>query len=679
MAGTSHGSDAAEAGGRTATGTGDHVADGADHVTDSADHTTDGVDDAAAATGWRRIVATASLSVVDRVWYALFARHADGARHARTRKWYRAANVPVDFELYLARVYGGSWVVALAAVSLVAVASFSLSVESRRLLSGTLAAAIPWVGSLPPVGRLPLALLGGLVVGVGTKRTTITLGGLRLRWRAAARRANIERTLPGAVRYLHVLSTGSDGRREMLRKVAATSAYGETATAFRRALNVAATTGNLAVGVRRVVRDTPSRNALAPFLLKFREHAEQGDDALRNYLQMESRMLGHRQDRARKRAEGFLELLAELFIVLLVLPALLVIILTVMAVIAPGLSQPVVTPVGSTTVRGLIVYASAGFVLVVGGAASALVSGLRPTDQTVTYRRPAGRLATLLTATTNPASAAAVCLAPAILIAGLVASSGGSAVDVALAGYVSYAVPVGLVAVRRARLDDAKDREIADFVHAVSGHVTLGRPFPEAVRLVARDVDLGPLSADVADLALNLSLTSPAAGSEEPLRTAALDNFVDSVGTPLAAQSIGLVTGALEGGSDAGTVFETLQAEIGRLYHEKRTMRAGLLVYVAVGWTTALLVVGITAAVSAHVFDGFAQLSTVSSSAGFVLDPAAVNLERDRYRIYVVTQATMLASGVFAGTASRGRYEALLHSGLLVVVCHAVFSGVGLL
>ncbi|PYZ03102.1 hypothetical protein C8039_14210 [Halogeometricum sp. wsp3] len=37
-------------------------------------------------------------------------------------------------------------------------------------------------------------------------------------------------------------------------------------------------------------------------------------DALRNYLRMESRMLGHQQDRARRRAEGFLELLAEIFI-----------------------------------------------------------------------------------------------------------------------------------------------------------------------------------------------------------------------------------------------------------------------------------------------------------------------------------------------------------------------------
>jgi flagellar protein FlaJ len=38
----------------------------------------------------------------------------------------------------------------------------------------------------------------------------------------------------------------------------------------------------------------------------------------------------------------------------------------------------------------------------------------------------------------------------------------------------------------------------------------------------------------------------------------------------------------------------------------------------------------------------------------------------------------MLAAGWFAGSASRGRYEALLHSGLLVAVCHVVFAAVGL-
>jgi len=96
------------------------------------------------------------------------------------------------------------------------------------------------------------------------------------------------------------------------------------------------------------------------------------------------------------------------------------------------------------------------------------------------------------------------------------------------------------------------------------------------------------LDSDVADLAANLRLTTPHAGIDTNLRTAALDRFVTRVGTPLAEQTVGLVTGALDAGSDTGVVFETLQAEIGRLYHDKQTLRSGMMVYVAVGWTTAL-------------------------------------------------------------------------------------------
>jgi archaellum biogenesis protein FlaJ (TadC family) len=465
----------------------------------------------------------------------------------------------------------------------------------------------------------------------------------------------------------------------MFRRIADTDAYGETAVSFRKALNTATLTGSMGEGLRRVARDTPSRDVLAPFLLKFREHANQGPDALRNYLRMESRMLGFQQDRARQRAEGFLQLLSELFIVLLVLPALLVIVLTVMSVISPGLSAAVPTPLGETTVRGVVVYGSAVFILVVGVVAGSIIGDLRPPDQRITYTRPAGWVATLRTATRNPASASRVAAVPALAAGGSAWLLGWNPVDVALVGYVVYALPVGAVSVRRARLDDAKDRELKDFVHAVSGHVTLGRPFPRAVELVATAVDLGPLNPDVADLALNLNLTSPASGTDDSVRTAALDRFVRRVGTPLAEQTVGLVTGALDAGSDTETVFDTLQTEVGRLYHEKRALRAALLAYVAVGWTTAILVVGITIAVSVHVFDGFAQLSALSDTSGFLLVSDAVDLERDRFRIYLVTQATMLASGWFAGMASRDRYEALLHSGALVLACYLVYRGVGVL
>jgi flagellar protein FlaJ len=604
------------------------------------------------------------LSVLDRALYALFARHADTPRHDRDRHRYRATDLRTSFDLYLARVYGLSWLCAGVVGVVCVLAVLSIQVPTARIAGVVVPGPVLLVGS-------------GVVAAAGARRTTLALGRQYLRWQATARRENIERTLPGAVRYLHVLSSGSDDRATMLRRVADTDAYGETAVAFRKALNTAALTGSVGEGLRRVARDTPSRDSLAPFLLKFREHANQGPDALGNYLRMESRMLGFQQDRARQRAEGFLQLLAELFIVLLVLPALLVIVLTVMSVISPGLSASVSTPAGETTVRGVVVYASAAFILVVGVAASGVVTDLRPPDQRITYARPSGAGAVVRSATLNPASAAVVAIVPAVATVVGLGALGVRPVDVALLGYAAYALPVGLVAARRARLDDAKDRELKDFVHAVSGHVTLGRPFPKAVELVATQIDLGPLDPDVADLALNLNLTSPAAGTDENVRTAALDRFVARVGTPLAEQTVGLVTGALDAGSDTETVFETLQTEVGRLYHEKRALRAALLAYVAVGWTTAILVVGITVAVSVYVFDGFAQLSALSDSST-ILVADAIDLERDRFRVYVVTQATVLASGWFAGVASRDRYEAFLHSGALVVACYLVYRGVGL-
>ncbi|PSQ16385.1 hypothetical protein BRD00_11110 [Halobacteriales archaeon QS_8_69_26] len=621
------------------------------------------------------------LSVLDRGLYALFSRHADDRRHDADRRSYRGTDLRIGFEVYLSRVYGASWGVCLLGAALGFVAVMVLP-------RGTATALVEFVHSgVPVLDRVPLggvprsypAVAAGVGLAAAGKRLTVLFGGRYLTWRASARRGEIERTLPGAVRYLRAVSVGCTDQRTMLRKVAENrEAYGQTAVAFRKALNNAALTGSLDRGLRVVARDTPSQEALSPFLLKFSEHADQGEDALASYLRMEARMLGHRQDRARERAEGFLELLAEVFIVLLVLPALLVIVLTVMSVLSPGLTRDFHTPLGSVETRALLVYTSALFVCWVGLGSAWLVGSLRPPDQSAPdYDRPPG-LATLRTAAINPASAVVVVAPATAVVAGLLWLLDYDPVNVALLGYAAFAVPVGAVAVRRARLDDAKDREIKDFVHAVSGHVSLGRPFSEAVALVAREVDLGALEEDVNDLAFNANLTT----REGELRRAALDRFVDRVGTPLAEQTIGLVTGALDAGSDTGEVFDAVQTEVGRLYHEKKSLRSSMLVYVAVGWTTALLVVGIMVAVNGYVLDGFAQLSAVSDSgagAGMALSPDAIDPPRERYRFYVVTQATMLSCGWFAGAASRGTYEALLHSGTLVLVAYFVFAGVGMI
>jgi len=612
---------------------------------------------------------------LDRSLYALFSRHADRPRHDEDRDRYRGAALSVGFDTYLARVYGLSWIAGIIVCVAIALLGFSLSAAAVNAFSTFLSAVAPGRASVPEISRMYIVVGIALATGALVKRAMISAGGLYLRWRSDARRAAIERSLPGAVRYLRALADGSEDRHAMIQKVAEQDAYGETSESFGRILEMATLTGSLDAGIRNVARETPSKELLAPFLLKFREHASQGTDSLQGYLRMESRMLSHQQSRSRQRAGDYLELLAELFIVLLVLPALLVIIVTVMSVLAPELSRTVSIP-GSPTIRQLLVYGSSGFLLIVGGCAAILVSQLRPPSHGRIYERPTG-IATLFTATKNPASAAFVFAFPAVVVGWLLWALGESMANVALLGYAAYGLPVGFVALKRARIDDAKDREIRDFIHAVSGHVSLGKPFGAAVETVAKEVDFGALQDDIDDLAFRIGLTT--GNADMDTRKEALDRFVMRIGTPLAEQTVGLVTGALEVGSDTETTFETLQTEIGSLYHQRKKLRSAMLVYVAVGWTTALLVIGIIVAVNTHVLDGFAQLSTVSRDSGAGLDPEAVDIERDAWRFYLVTQATMLASGWFAGVASRGRYEALLHSSALVVICYVVFAGVGMI
>ncbi|WP_459191970.1 type II secretion system F family protein [Halosimplex sp. J119] len=627
-----------------------------------------------------------SLAFVDRALYALFSRRADSAKHDRDRHRYRAASLGTSFDVYISRVYGLSWAVAGLA--------FALTTTLVLVLpTGTLETAVGFVHQAVPVlDRLALPRVPSVVVAVAIAAVmagvirwgVVRTGGAYLRWQADARRADIETTLPGAVRYLRVLASGSSDQRTMLQRVADQEAYGETATAFRRVLNEAALTGSLDAGLELVARDTPSRDQLAPFLLKYREHANQGTDALAEYLRMESRLLSHQQSRTHDRVAGYLELLAELFVVLLVFPALTVLIITVMSVLAPGLSREIVTPLGIVTVREVLIYSAIAFVLGVGIATAAIVASLRPNQHAIPrYDLPNGITELVRTAPVNPASAAVLCGPFAVGLGALFWTLEYAPANVLLLSYVGFGLPVGFVAVRRARLDDAKDREIRDFVHAIAGHVALGRPFSAAVRAVADEVDHGALQSDVESLAFSLSLTTDAGSEDGDVRAAALDKFVDDVGTPMAEQTIGLVVGALESGSDTEQVFEALQTEIGQLYHEKKRLRSTLLVYVAVGWTTGLLVLGIVVAVNASVLDGFSQLASVSNldgaASGLALDPDAVEPARDRWRFYLVTQATMLSCGWFAGMASRGRYEALLHSAGLVGLAYAVFAGAGML
>ncbi|EMA62818.1 type II secretion system F family protein [Halorubrum kocurii] len=640
--------------------------------------------DAAEADGFTR---AGGSSVVDRVLYALFARHASDRRHDADRKRYRGTALDTGFETHLSRVYGLSWVVCVAVAAPSLLVAASVAPDLLAAADARIGARLPVsIGSLP-ADRVAVAVAG--TAGLLAKRATIRLGGIHLRWLTATRRTDIERTLPPAVRYLELLAAGSDGPREMVEKAAANDAYGGTATSLRKALNAARLAGSLDEGLRRVARDTPSRELLAPFLLKFRKHAATGDAALAEFLRTERRMLAHRQDRARKRARRFLELLTELFVLVLVLPALLVIAATALTVVVPELLPPVDTPVGVVPTRAVVLYGAVTFLVAIGLAGAVAVGTLRPPSQRASYDLPATPRKILASAGRNPASAAVVCAPPAVLFALALALAGYTLVNVGLLSYAAFAVPVGAVAGRRTRIDDARDRELADFVHAVSGHVAQGRPFPAAVEAVARDADLGVLDDDVADLAFALRSTTAAGGaggtvapteSAPPtdVREAAIDRFVDRVGTPLAEGTLGLVTGALNAGSDADAVFETLRIEVGRLYSEQRALRSSMHPYVAVGWAAAALVAAVVAVVNTQVIDA-ARLAGLAGATDLVTEPETVHPDLERFRLYVVTQATMLASGWFAGTASRGRYAALLHSGLLVGLCYVAFTLGGLL
>ncbi|RLM76389.1 type II secretion system F family protein [Halorubrum sp. Atlit-26R] len=665
-----------------------------DAVTGNRDTENRSADDALGAGG--------RLAVLDRVCYALFARHASDRRHDADRKRYRGTALDTGFETYLARAYGLSWIVAAAVflpalvVAAGAAPAVAAAVEARfgaaLLSAGSTAAPAPTPDSVGPLRTDHAALLVAVAVALLAKRATVAAAGLGLRWVAATRRTDIERTLPGAVRYLDLLSSGSDGPRAMLRKAADGDAYGATATSLRKALNAARLAGSLDEGLRRVARDTPSRELLAPFLLKFRKRAAAGDEALSEFLTTERRMLSHRQDRARKRARRFLELLTELFVAVLVLPALLVIGATALSVVIPELLPPVETPVGVVPTRAVVLYGAVAFLVAFGLAAAVAVGTLRPPSQRASYELPAGPRAVLATAGRNPASTAVAAAGPAVALAAWLALAGYTLVNVVLVGYAAFAVPVGLVAARRTRIDDAKDRELADFVHAVSGHVAQGRPLEAAVAAVARDAELGVLDDDVADLAFALrSTTAPegvagaagdgsGTGAESgavDVRAAAIERFVDRVDTPLAARTLGLVTGALDAGGDADAVFETLRIEVGRLYSEQRALRSSMQPYIAVGWAAAVLVAGVVAVVNTQVVDA-ARLAEIAAASEAVTEPEGVYPELERFRLYVVTQATVLASGWFAGTAARGRYAALLHSGALVACCYVVFTVGGL-
>ena len=611
---------------------------------------------------------------VDELLTLAFSRHATDPRHAGMRQRFRATSGARRFEVFLSRLYGLSWGLFLVGTvsGATLVTHFPVSVGGMLPASTT---AIPFVDAGLAARAISPGI--GVLAGLLAKWATVRAGGRLLTARARRRRDRIERTLPRTVRYMHVLASGTTDARTLFSRVADRErAFGETARSFQAVLGTATVTGSLDGAIGIVARDTPSRRVLAPFLLTLRARARDGPSALTRFLHLESRTLARRDAQRSGIAKQYLGLVVRLFVGLLVVPAVTVIGLAV----ATGFGRSTRIPATDIAlwIRShlLLSPVSAMGILLLGGLASALVYSLRPPEfRWARYQRSASVRDIVRTAHRNPANALVVLVPTALVTAGVALQQNTNVVAVVTLGYVLIAVPSGLVDWHRASLDAAKDRYLPDFLHAIARQVHLGRSFTEAVDHVARDERLGPLDHDVADLAFDLHV----ARNDRPVRAGALDRFVDRVGTPLAERTVGMIAGALEAGTQTAAAFEALQSEAGRLYHEERAVRDEVPVFLAVGWIGSLLVIGIVIAVNVAAIGTTVPGGPVASTLGMGDATGTLGSNPGTPTFYLLTQATMLASGWFAGVAGRGIYEGLLHSGALVLVAFVAFVGTGLL
>lgn len=654
----------------------DGVCEGADSVRDGVDGIPDGVDDV-------REGADSVLRVIDSVWdhictvrdtidailLGLFGRHADGSRHGRDRTRFRSLHPEVTFETFVSRLYGLSWLV------FVLVASAGYGLTTVVLSGGLVVPPLP-IGPGSSVVIQPAAigiLTGGVLGGLAKLGTRVAASGV-LALLVRRRRTAVEHTLPGAVRYLHVISAGTADPAELFEGVVAQRRiHGATADSFEAVLRVARIAGSVETGIRTVARDTASKDDLAPFLWTFLARSREGPDALREFLHFESRLLATEDERAHRRESRYLTAVVQLFVLLLVVPVVLVI-----AAVGATVALPAFTPALKLTqvpeLSTKLAVAGSGVILLLGGGAAFLALLLRPSGHRWAAPAPSKRpIDVIRTGARNPTNALVIGtpLALGVVVAWLL--GGHPATESLVLGYVVLAIPVGLVDARRARLRAAMDRHLPGFVHAVAERVDAGVPFRTAIRRVARETDLGPLDPPVARLAVDLSV----GGHDGPVRKRALERFIGRIGTPLAGRTIGLAVGALDAGADMRSALTALQTETGRLVHADRARRSRFPVVIVVGWTVALLIVAIVVIVNLMVLDGATAAGT-GPVQGVVVDTTIRARGHERPLFYLLTQSSMLASGWFAGVAGRGVYEGLLHSGGLVAVTFVVFRVAGL-
>ncbi|AKH97052.1 type II secretion system F family protein [Halanaeroarchaeum sulfurireducens] len=609
------------------------------------------------------------LTPLDRALLAAFGRHTGSARLAKMRQHYRATPDARRFSVFVARVFGLSWVAFLLGAGL----GYHVGTVLPRSIVQAIGmgmTAVPLVS--PAVVERALVPAIALTAGGVAKRATIRAAGAALARRARRRRERIERTLPRTVRYMYVLASGTTDLRTLLSRVAERErAFGETARTVRRVLRTASVTGTVDGALRVVARDTPSRRTLAPFLLTLRSRARDEPAALAEFLHQESRFLARRDAQRTDTAKRYLGSVVRLFVGLLVVPAMAIVALGV----ATGLGERTPIPAMELArwIRGhvLLSPASAVVVLGLGTVASGLVYLLRPPGYRWSRYRTSNSLRRLLaTVHRNPANALVVFAPLGSLFVVAFWHHGAPLIAAGPLGYALAAIPVGLVDRHRASIDAAKDRYLPEFLHEVAHQVHLGRSFTEAVGHVAANGGLGPLDPDVADLAFDLRVAT----NDRPVRAAALDRFVDRVGTPLARRTVGMIAGALDAGSQSAAAFEALQGEAGRLYHEEQAVRDEVPIFLAVGWAASLLVVGIVVAVNVAALG-----TTVPGGRETVAIAGVARSTSGTPTFYFLTQATVLSSGLFAGVAGRGVYEGFLHSGGLVLITFLAFAGTGLL
>jgi archaellum biogenesis protein FlaJ (TadC family) len=604
----------------------------------------------------------------DAMAYRLFGRHVEADRHKRDRTRYMALSRSLPFETFLIRLYLASWLLALPVGGLIA---FGIAVISQP----PLAIALPGPRMLfeirSQIWIQTLALFAGLLVSLLSSVFVRQLASVGLGYLHKREQADIEQTLPGAVRFLHVAASGTVDPRRLFEAVASRKRiHGATARSFEAICRRHAITGNMETAIRVGARDTPSQKLLAPFLLSFIERSRDGEAALRNFLADESRLLAVEDERRHRRDGAYLRTVVGLFVLVLVGPLVVGLGVAGGLIIVPefgGTRAPIPIP----ELSGFVTAIGSAGILLFGGAAALLAFLVRPTGHRWAAPAPAQSLRNAIrTSMTNPTNALLL-----LLPIGLAVLVWGHLSDLQLGfgllgAYVVVAIPTGLIDVRRSRRRTRLDRALPGFVHALAERLERGLPFREAVTRIAQEEDFGELDDPVRKLAADLTLLQGPNGG----RKRALERFVGRLGTPFAGRTIGLAVGAIEAGADAQSAVAHLQTETGRLEHAASARRSRLPVMILVGWTVAMLIVAIVIAVNLMVLETATPTGPVAGVAVEAFDGTT----RERPLFYVLTQATMLTSGWFAGLTGRGVYEALLHSGVLVAITWVGFRLVGL-